>query len=132
MFDFTNYKKVLFCMVVGGLLWVGWGVLNSLIFSNITKTTGYYYGTVPGAIIGMIIGYITGVWKKDVGMLAGCIIGSVASFFLVATLKNPLPVDGLLFGYEMRYPILVAIPGGIFGAVSAYIIDITGGKKCQS
>lgn len=126
----ASYKNMVVCVLVGAILWVGWGILNSFIFSHITKTTGYYYGTLPGAIIGAIIGAITSIWRKDVGMIAGCIIGSIASFFLVATLSNPLPVDGPLFGIkEFRYPILVAIPGGIFGAISGYIIDMFGGEK---
>lgn len=120
----NRVKEVILSIIIGAVIWSIFGYINSQIWKSITHTSGYYQGILPGSIIGGLIGFITGIWGLEVGILAGAIIGVLGNFFNVATLAKPLPVDIKTSFGEIRAPLFVAIPGGIFGTLSSWLIEL--------
>lgn len=118
-----SLKEVIFSLITGGIIWSILGVINCGIWYLLLKTHGYTYGLLPGFLIGAMIGVITGIWGTETGSLAGAIIASLGNFFNVATLEKPLPLDVKIHSFEIRTAIYVAIPGGILGALSSFLIE---------
>lgn len=120
----NKIRDVILSIIMGAVIWSIFGCINSQIWKGITHTSGYYQGILPGGIIGGLIGFITGVWGLEVGLIAGAIIGVLGNFFNVATLANPLPVDIKTSMGEIRAPLFVSLSGGIFGALSSWLIEL--------
>lgn len=110
-------------VVFAVLLWVVFGVSQSLFWTAAVGTSGYTSGFVPGALIGAIIGSVYLMFGKTPAIYTGLLLGSVTNFYNVATLGKTFPVDVKTVVGELRLPIFVVIPGGIVGALTPVLIE---------
>lgn len=96
--------------------WLVFGAVASLAMSLTVGTRGYFFGLVPGLLVGAILAAaLRWVPAPSTLYLLSAVVGSLGLFFCVATLGNPLPVDWEAPWGQVRLPAYVALAGGAFG-----------------
>ena len=80
-----------------------------------------------GVILGALLGAAAGLWRADVGLFIGVVIGSLGGFFVAAAPMMPLQSSAA----HRLDVVLAAVVGGVLSGATVYIAWNRGTKKSQ-
>ena len=96
-------RRAAACIPTAVVLCIAWSVLYALIRVGVGGKLGAAGGgglvalvaskILVGAILGVLLGFVAGVWRTDVGLFLGVVIGSLGGFFVAAAKVMPLQSD---------------------------------------